>query len=438
MTQLPAPGASGTAPAAGAADPGGAPPSLWRDRNFRTFWSAQALSQVGAQVGQLAVPVLAVAVLGASEFQVGVLNASATAAFLLIGLPAGAWVDRWLKRRVMITADLVRAAAMLSVPLLWWAGVLQMWHLYAVAVVLGCATVFFDVAYQSYIPVLVRSDQVSSANSKLESTAQLARMGGPAAGGGLLQVMAAPLLFLADTFGYLFSALFLIRTSDREVPAPRHGRRPLAVEIREGLGFVVRHPLISRIAACTGLTNFFAGLAFTLFPILVLRELGLGPAALGMVYSVAAAGGLLGAVAAPRLAKLTGEGALIPLASVASAVFLAAMPLSVLMPDTASALLLLIVGEAGVSFCSLVYNVMQVTMRQRVCPPRLLGRMNASIRFMVYGVLPLSGLLAGLLGQTIGLVPTLWIGAAGSALAAAPVLFSPLWGLRKLPDSYEG
>lgn len=438
VTEPPAPPAAAAPPEADATALRQAPPSLWRDRNFAAFWSAQSISQFGVQIGHLAMPVLAVVIMGASEFQVGVLNASATAAFLLIGLPAGAWVDRWLKRQVMITADLVRAAAMLSVPLLWWMDLLHMWHLYAVAGVLGIATVFFDVAYQSYVPVLVRNDQVPDANSKLESTAQLARMGGPAAGGALLQVIAAPLLFLADTVGYLFSALFLARTRDREVRAPRHDRRPLAVEIKEGLGFVVRHPLISRIAACTGLTNFFAGLAATLFPLLVLRELGLGAGALGLVYSVAAAGGLLGAVAAPRLAKLTGEGALIPLASLASAVFLTAMPLSVLMPDNAWALILLVIGEAGLSFCSLVYNVMQVTMRQRVCPPRLLGRMNASIRFLVYGVLPLSGLLAGVLGHAIGVVPTLWIGVAGTLLAAAPVLFSPLWALRRLPDSYEG
>ena len=438
VIEPPAPHAVGATAEAEPAAPREAPPSLWRDRNFAAFWSAQTISQFGVQIGHLAMPVLAVVILGASEFHVGVLNASATAAFLLIGLPAGAWVDRWLKRQVMITADLVRAAAMLFVPLLWLMDLLQMWHLYAVAGVLGIATVFFDVAYQSYVPVLVRNDQVPGANSKLESTAQLARMAGPAAGGGLLQVIAAPLLFVADTVGYLFSALFLARTRDREVRAPRHDRRPLAAEIKEGLGFVVRHPLISRIAACTGLTNFFAGLVSTLFPILVLRELGLGPGSLGLVYSVAAAGGLLGAAAAPRLSRVTGEGALIPLASIATAVFLIAVPLSVLMQDSASALALLVVGEAGLSFCSLVYNVMQVTMRQRVCPPRLLGRMNASIRFVVYGVLPLAGLLAGVLGQFIGLVPTLWIGAAGSFLAAAPVLFSPLWSLRRLPDSYEG
>jgi MFS family permease len=402
-----------------------------------TFWSAQTMSQFGVQIGQLAMPVLAVVVLGASEFQVGALNASAMAAFLVIGLPAGAWVDRWLKRRVMIAADLVRAAAMVSVPLLWWAGLLQMWHLYVVAGVLGIATVFFDVAYQSYVPVLVQSGQVPAANSRLESTAQVARMGGPAAGGGLLQVIAAPLLFLADTIGYLLSALLLAVTKDNEIPSPKEGRRPLAVEIKEGLGFVVRHPLISRIAACTGLMNFFTGLAYTLFPILVLRELDLGAGALGFIYSVAAAGGLLGAVTAPRLAKFTGEGALIPLASIVSAVFLLSMPLSVLMPDNTSALILLIVGEAGISFCVLVYNVMQVSMRQRVCPPRLLGRMNASIRFVVFGVMPLSGLLAGALGETIGLVPTLWIGVFGSVLAASPVVFSQLWALRQLPDSYE-
>ena len=163
--------------------------SLWRDRNFAAFWTAQALSQLGSQLGQLAFPVLAVTLLGATEFEVGVLNAAGLAAFLAVGLPAGAWVDRWLKRRTMIIADLVRMAAMAAVPLLWWAGSLEIWHLYLVSGVVGVATVFFDVSYQSFVPLLVAPGTVGEANGKLEATAQVARIGGPAAGGAAVPVL---------------------------------------------------------------------------------------------------------------------------------------------------------------------------------------------------------------------------------------------------------
>lgn len=407
--------------------------SLWRDRNFSTFWAGQALGQFGAQLGQLAFPVLAVTMLSASEVQVGVLNAAGLAAFLAVGLPAGAWVDRWLKRKTMITAELVRMAAMAVVPVLWWSGNLQIWHLYLIAAAAGTATVFFDVAYQSYVPVLVDSRLVREANSKLEATAQIARIGGPAAGGWLLALVSAPVLFVGESAGYLLSALFLARTRDAEVRTPAAGRRPLAAEIREGLQFVVRHPLISRIAACTGGMNFSGMLIFTLMPLLVLRNLGLGPQGMGLIMAVGAAGGLLGAVAAPRLAARIGEGTVIPVCAVFSSVFLLLVPLSGIVSESAASLALLLVSEFGFGFSVLVYNIVQLSMRQRVCPPRLLGRMNASIRFAVWGVMPLAALASGFLGENLGLVPTMLIGAAGSFLATAPVVFSPLRRMRTLP-----
>lgn len=412
--------------------------SLWRDRNFTTFWSGQAVSQLGAQLGQLAFPVLAVSLLGASEFEVGALNAAGLAAFLLIGLPAGAWVDRWLKRRTMIVADLVRTAAMATVPLLWWAGILQVWHLYVVAAVVGTATVFFDVSYQSYVPVLVDAVKVPQANSKLEATSQIARIGGPAAGGALLTVVSAPALFVGEAAGYLLSAIFLFRTRDAERAVPAGDRQPLAKEIKEGLVFVFTHPLISRIAACTGGVNFFTTLAFTLMPVLVLRELDLGPQGMGLIMAVGAVGGLVGAVTTPRLAAWIGEGTVIPLASMICSLFLVLVPLSVLAHERWISLVMLIVSEFGFAFGVLVYNIMQLSMRQRVCPPRLLGRMNASIRFVVWGVMPIAALASGLLAERLGLAPTLWLGWAGSLVCVAPVLFSPLRGMRKLPDGVHG
>ncbi|GAA1976071.1 MFS transporter [Microbacterium pumilum] len=172
--------------------------SLWRDRNFLTMWSGQALSQFGAQITELALPVLAVLILNATEWQVGVLTAANVAAFLVVGLPAGAWIDRMRKRHVMIVADLVRAIALASLPVLAAFGALQMWQIYLVAVVMGVATVFFDVSNQSIIPSLVRSHQIAEANGKLQSTEQLAGIAGPAFGGWLIGV------------GAMFASLFVV------------------------------------------------------------------------------------------------------------------------------------------------------------------------------------------------------------------------------------
>ncbi|MBO1267344.1 MFS transporter [Arthrobacter sp. PO-11] len=411
--------------------------TLWRDTNFLRFWTGQAISQFGTQLGQLAFPVLAVTLLGATEFEVGALSASGLAAFLLIGLPAGAWVDRWLKRRTMIVADLIRMAAMAAVPLLWWTGSLQIWHLFLISGVMGTATVFFDISYQSYVPALVPSANVPEANSKLESTAQIARIGGPGAGGGLLLLVSAPVLFLGEVLGYLLSAVFLLRTRDNEHRAPAHQRRPLVKEIREGLVFVFRHPLISRIVVCTAGVSFFATLALTLFPVLVLRILDLGPQNMGVIMAVGAAGGLVGAVSAPKIASWIGEGTVIPLGSALSALFLALVPFSVLAPNQLVSAVMLVVAEFGFGFGVLIYNIMQVSMRQRVCPPRLLGRMNASIRFVVWGVMPVAALASGVLGSWLGVTTTMWIGVAGSLACCAPVWFSPLRRMKKLPDAPE-
>jgi MFS family permease len=407
------------------------PPSLWRNRQFLRLWTGETTSAIGSQLGALAIPFLAVTVLAASEFEIGLLGAVSTAAFLLIGLPAGAWVDRWLKRRVMLWADLSRATALATIPLVWFTGTLTIWQLLLVAAVVGVATVFFDVAYQSYIPVLVEPRSISEANSKLETTQQLARVGGPALGGILLAVVRAPVLIGIDALTYLFSFLALSSIRDSEKPAPKEDRRPLVEEIREGMGFVTREPLLRRIVLCTAVSNFAGTLAMTVLPILVLRELGLSPAAWGIATSFGAVGGLLGALFSARLARRIGEGTVIPLASVTAGIGMLLIAAMSLVPGAAVAFL--IVGWFVLSFAVLVYNIAQVSFRQRICPPRLLGRMNASIRFVVWGIMPIAGLLAGVLGTLVGVGPTIWIGAVLALGAAGFVVFSPLLGMRDLP-----
>ena len=406
-------------------------PPLLRNRNFLWFWTGEGISQLGAQFTNLALPVLAVSLLGASELEVGVLGAAQTAAFLVVGLPAGAWIDRMLKRRVMIVADLVRALVLALIPALWFAGTLEIWHLYVVGAVVGVATVFFDVSYQSFIPVLLPGEQVGSANSKLEATSQIAHIGGPGLAGALLTVVSAPVLLLADGISYLFSAFALWRVRDTETLSDPKERQSLPREIAEGLRFVFGHPLLRRITATTGTSNFFSTLVYTLQAILILRILGLSPATLGIIFGVGSVGGLLGALATPWIQKRIGEGTSVSLSAVAMGVGVLAMPLAGLFPG--AAIPILIGGTFIESFLVLVYNITQVTMRQRLTPPRLLGRMNASIRFVVWGVMPISALLSGVLGETIGVLPTLWIGTAGAFLASGFVLFSPLTTMRTLP-----
>ncbi|GER21788.1 MFS transporter [Zafaria cholistanensis] len=412
-------------------------PDSVRDRNFGLFWAGQTLGQLGVQTGAVLLPVLAVSLLSAGDLEVGVLKAAQSLAFLVVGLPAGAWVDHWLKRGVMIRADLARFAITLAIPLLWYLGILQMWHLWACAALLGIATVFFDVAYQSAVPLLVDSRSVAQANARLEATGQASRLVGPALGGWLLHLVLAPVLFIGQAAGYLASAACLWGVRDREQPKAPCVRGRLWPEIREGLAYVVRHRLIKHIVAATAIMNFFSTIVFTLMPVLVLRTLGLDPAHLGMAYSAGAVGGLLAAAATPYLARRIGEGTVLPISTALTGTAMAGFPLSVLAPGPLPAFAVLAGSMFALTAGVLVYNILQVSLRQRICPPGLLGRANASIRFLVWGVVPPAALLAGVLGERLGTVPALWIGVAGSVAAALPLVFSPLARMRVLPDGPE-
>jgi MFS family permease len=409
--------------------------SLWRDRNFLTMWTGQAFGQVGAQISELAIPVLAVLLLGAGEIEVGVLNAANVAAFLLVGLPAGAWIDRMRKRHVMIAADLVRAAALACVPLLWALGVLRMWHLILVAAVVGVASVFFDVSYQSLVPSLVRPVQIAEANGKLQSTHELANIAGPGIGGWLIGLITAPTAMLATAGSYLLSVVALIFTRDHEVRRSPHDHGPILREITEGMRFVFTEKLLRRIVVTTSTSNFFGTMSMTLLPLFLLRDLGFTPQAMGVMLSLGSIGGLLGAVATPHIVRRVGEARAIPVSMIGFSIVALLLPLAASVPGVAFPLL---VAQSFVgTFTVLLYNVTQVTFRQRITPVRLLGRMNASVRFAAWGVMPIAALLAGALGTWIGVVPTLWIAACGQPIAATFVVTGSFWSMRDLPDLHN-
>lgn len=407
--------------------------SLIHHHDFRQLWAAETISQIGTQITLIALPILAVVTLAATEFEMGILIALETLAFLVIGLPAGAWVDRWRRKRVLVASDLVRAVALASLPLAYAFDMLTLWQLFAVALVMGICTVFFDVAYQSYLPSLVDKSQIVEGNSKLEISRAVSQVAGPGAAGLLIKVLGAPLMFAFDAVSFLASAWFIGRIQHEEPVHDRSTRRPLRVEIGEGLGFVLRHPLLRRIVACTGTSNFFSTVTATMLVLFMVRDLGFDATQVGLTFSAGAVGGLLGATTTTRFARYFGDGRSIVLAAGLIIPFAALVPLAAVgMP-----LLLLLISWFGVSYAVVLYNIVQLSFRQRLCPIPLLGRMNASIRFLVYGTMPLGGLVGGSLGAWLGVLPTLWIAALGSILAFLPVFLSPLRTMRDLPTEYD-
>jgi MFS family permease len=403
--------------------------SLWRHRNFVLLWSGQSVSEVGSSVTVLALPLTAVVVLRATTLQVGLLTSASTLAFAFIALPAGALVDRWAKRRLMIWCDVARLVIIGSVPLAAVLGVLTLGQLYAVAVTAGVATVFFDVAYQSYLPVVVDRDHLVEGNGKLGATQAFAQVTGPGLGGALVGLTGAARALAADALSYAVSVASLLAiNAPGEAPPVKAARPGLRKEIAEGLSFVLRHPVLRKIVACTGTANLFGAMGTALEIVFLIRVLRIRPADTGLLIAVASLGGVAGGLLAGRLGRRIGSARIIWFSMLVISFPELLIPLAA--PGWRVAAFP--VGMAFFAFGGVVYNVTQVSYRQSICPPRLLGRMNAAVRWVVWGTIPLGGVLGGALGTLVGVRVTLWIAYSGSWAAGWWVFFSPLRRQRDL------
>ncbi|MDQ1397484.1 MAG: hypothetical protein QOG64_2743 [Acidimicrobiaceae bacterium] len=411
--------------------------SLWRHRDFMKLWSAETVSKFGSQVSLLAIPLIAITVLKVTTFEVGLLSAVEFSPFILVALHAGVWVDRLPKRSVLIVADAGRFLALASIPLVYEVGRLTIGQLYLVSFVTGVLTVFFDVAYQSYLPVLVDRGQLTDGNGKLATTESAAQVGGPGLAGGLIELVGSPLAILADAASFACSGLAILLIRKQEPPVERAAgdQRPgMRTEIGEGLRYVLGHPLLRPQAMCTGTSNLFSMMGMAVATVFMVRTLGMSAGLIGLVMSIGSIGVLVGALVSTRLTERVGLGP----AVVCSIGICGAGSLLLPLAQRSSPLPWLIAGMLISSFGTPIYNINQVSLRQAITPHRLQGRMNASMRFMVWGTMPLGALLGGTLGSTLGLRPTLWIAGAGGSLAFLWVLLSPVRTLREIPEDSIG
>ncbi|MDX6209907.1 MAG: hypothetical protein QOE24_2298 [Frankiales bacterium] len=404
-------------------------PGLWHHLDFRRLWIGETVSQLGTTVSQLALPLVAILAVRASTFEVGLLGAFQTVAFLLVALPAGAWVDRMHFRSVLIVNDLIRAVALGSVPVAQLLGWLTMGQLYVVALVTGISTVFFDVAYQSYLPELIDRDLLVEGNANLQASESVSQIAGPSLGGVLIQVLTAPYAVLVDAASFLWSAAWVAAIRARAEKPLRSKETDLRREIGEGVRFVLGNPLLRAIALCTGTSNLFSSIAEAVIYVLLARQLHLSAGWIGLISSTSAVGGLIGARMAARVTARLGQGPAIWMSVLVIA------PTGFVAPFVHRGWSLVALAAAQVLMWAgvVVYNITQVSFRQGLCPPALLGRMNATMRFLVWGTLPLGAVIGGLLGSTIGVRPTLFVAAAGGALSFLPVFLSPLRRIRALP-----
>jgi len=404
------------------------------------IWSAATVSVVGSQVTLIAVPFIAVTMLGAGVFQVSLLTAVEMLPFLLFTLPAGAWLDRVRRRPVMIAADIGRGVVLMSIPVAYVASGLTMLQLYVVAFVTGSLTALFDVADQSYLPALLERDDLVDGNANLQISQSVAQIGGPTIGGNLIAVVAAPFAILVDALSFFVSGGF-ISAIDRREEAPKRRIGPLGrpaamrAEIAEGLRYVLGHPYLRPIAACTGTSNLFGAALFSIFPVLIWHELKFPPAFYGTVMGLASIGFLAGAALSNRLPGRIGIGRTI----IVSAAFAApAFLLIALTPENLSlAAITLFVGWFVAGMTQVIYNVAQISLRQAITPPEMQSRMNATMRFIVWGTIPIGSILGGVLATFVPIRAALIFAALASSLAVAPVLASPLRSLRDIPVEPE-
>jgi len=412
--------------------------SLWRHADYMKIWSAATVSLMGSAVTQIALPYIATIFLGATPFEVAMLGMADMLPFLLFTLPAGAWLDRMRRRPVLVAGDLGRALALATIPLAYAFGVLTIWQLYVVGFTTGLLTVFFDVADQSYLPALLDTEDLVEGNAKLQISGSAAQIVGPGLGGAIVGAVTAPFAILLDAASFIASGS-LIAFIRKPEPRPERrvstdGRRTsLREDISEGLAYVMGNPYLRKIAGATGTSNLGSSITFAIFPVFVYRELGLQPGLIGAAFGIAGFGILVGAIVAAPLARRFGTGRVI-----LGAILLdgPATLLLVLMPSQpVLAGALLIGSQFGNTFAAVVYNVNQVSFRQAITPLEMQGRMNATMRFIVWGTMPIGSVLGGILASFVPLRTTVLVGGLVSSLAFLWILFSPVRSLREIPQT---
>jgi len=410
---------------------------LARSSDYRKLWTAATVSLFGTQVSLIAIPVIAIFLLHVEAYQVALLGTVEFLPFLFFTLPAGAWVDRLPRRLILVAGDLGRAISLLSIPIAWELGGLTIWQLYVVGFINGTLTVFFDVADQSFLPAILEPDDLIEGNSKLQVSASAAQVLGQPLGGGIVGLVGAPLAVTADAISFVASGglIFWIRKREpkRATAAPAGGfLAPVAGlrdEIAEGLHYVLGHPYLRYIAASTGISNLFSNIAFATIAYFVYTELGLTPFQFGLAGGIGSLGVLLGALIAGRIAERIGVGRTILWSMALSGP--AALLAAIAQPGTA--VVVLTSSFFLTSLTGVVYNINQVSLRQAITPERIQGRMNATMRFLVWGTIPIGQVIGGIVATAIGSRGALIVGGVLGCFAFVPILFSSVRSLERIP-----
>ena len=401
---------------------------LWRNGAFVSLWSAATVSQLGSQVSLLALPFVAIATLKATTFEVAALGMVNFAPLLIFSLPAGVWIDRVRRRPVMVAADAGRAIALASIPVAYTAGALTIWQLFAVGFFTGTLSTFFDVASTAILPSIVEREHLGDGNAKLQISNQTAQVVGPGLAGTLIGALGAPYAVVADALSFVGSAAFLSRVPAKDRPKRRDS--PMLADIREGLRYILRHPITRPSLAFLTTANFFNSILFSVLLLFAVRKLGLSARQVGLIFTLSNVGSLVAALSTSRLQRRYGFGRVM-LVTAFSGWALLLIPFA----HGATRIPFLVLALLSFGSGAVIHNASSVTIRQATTPNRLLARVAASNRMVVWGTIPIATLLGGVLGTYLGLRTAVLIGAGGRALAGMIILASPVRTVRTLADA---
>ena len=402
---------------------------LWRSPDFIKLWTGQTISTLGTHITAGGLPLLALIPLKSTPFQMGILQAIGSAPVLLFSLVAGVWVDRLRRRPILIAADLGRALILASIPLAAVFGWLNIGQIYVVIALVGILTVLFNSAYRAYLPSLVEQENIVEGNAKLSLSESAAEVVGPGLTGVLVQTITAPIAILFDALSFLVSVISLAAIRKPEPPpAPPGERQSMLLEARQGIRTLIHQPVLLALTAEAATSSFFGNFIGVLYALYAIRMLNLSPAAIGLTIGVGGASSLIGALLAGRAVKRLGLGRMLIGLFFIDKLFSLLIPLAASFP--ALGLVLLLVSQSG-DILGTIYFINSLSLRQSITPPRLQGRVNASIELLTAGVGPLGALAGGFLGQQLGVQATLFIAVFGISLGGLWLLFSPI---RRLKD----
>jgi predicted MFS family arabinose efflux permease len=399
-------------------------------RDFRLFWFGETTSKLGSSVSGVAFSLVAVSTLHASTFVVTLLTAAVWLPWLVIGLPAGAWVDRMRRRPLMIGCDAAAVVLFLSIPVAYWMGVLTITQLVVVELLVGVVTVFFQTSYGAFLPALVSRDKLPEANAKMQGSASAVQVVGPGAGGLIAQVFGAVFGLIADAASFAVSMVCLLALRTDE-PRRTPTKRNLRAEIATGMRFVIRDPYLRVLMSFGAAANLALAGYQAILVVFLVRSVGLGSGAVGVVLAATSVGGVLGAMVSGRIAKWVGTARGVIVCE------LVGTPFGLLIPLTSKGfgLTFLVVGGTLVNAGVIAANVIQSSFRQAYVPDKIRGRVSTSGSFLNYGAVPLGALLAGTFGTAFGIRPTLWIMTALLALSGLILLLGPARHRRDYPTA---